>query len=142
LQEIAMNKRLFNLQRNITTPAGGGSAMAAGPLNYADVSDFGDDLLVYVDAPALTTGQLPDGETLTYAIVQSQSQNLSSPTSTTVIGVQTGAGGVGAAAAVFAGRLASAGPWFAVKITASASASAAGLTIPMKIAAPLAHGNE
>lgn len=50
-------------------------------------------------APALTTGQLADTQTMTYAIVTSASSDMSSPTViNSSLLVQTGAGGAGAAA--------------------------------------------
>jgi hypothetical protein len=51
-------------------------------------------------APALTTGQLPDGKTFTYAIVHSDNADLSASVALDPAAiVQTGAGGVGAAGA-------------------------------------------
>jgi len=53
-----------------------------------------------VDAPALATADLPDTETMTYDVITSDSDDLSTPT--VVIDnliTQTGAGGAGAAAA-------------------------------------------
>lgn len=52
-----------------------------------------------IDAPALNTTQLPNSATVSYAVVMSNSSTLGSPTVIydNVI-VQTGAGGVGAAA--------------------------------------------
>lgn len=53
-----------------------------------------------LSAPALTTGQLANGATMTYAVIGSTAADLSNPV--TIAGnalVQTGAGGAGAAAA-------------------------------------------
>lgn len=59
-----------------------------------------------VEAPALTTGQLGDAATMTYAVVTSASSNLSSPTViNSAIITQTGADGAGAAAATARFRL-------------------------------------
>jgi hypothetical protein len=83
----------------------------------------------------MTTAQLPDASTLTYDLVESANPNLSSPTSVTTMCVQTGAGGVGAPAAMgcaipkFAG-----GKYMGLRITASASANAAGVAVPLQTA--------
>jgi hypothetical protein len=53
-----------------------------------------------ISAPALTTGQLGNGATITYSVIGSTAADLSNPV--TIAGsvlVQTGAGGTGAAAA-------------------------------------------
>ena len=53
-----------------------------------------------VTAPALNTTQLPNAATMTYNLIASATPNLASPTTVQAgILVQTGAGGVGAAAA-------------------------------------------
>lgn len=55
-----------------------------------------------LSAPAMNTTQMPDAKTMTYDLLSSVNADLSSPT-TLVAGaiVQTGAGGVGCAAATF-----------------------------------------
>lgn len=53
-----------------------------------------------IEAPALAVGALPDTKTITYDVIQSVNSDLSSPTVLVAgILVQTGAGGVGCAAA-------------------------------------------
>lgn len=55
---------------------------------------------LYIEAPALTTGALPDTKTITYDIISSASSDMSTPTVlATGLLVQTGAAGAGAAAA-------------------------------------------
>ncbi len=53
-----------------------------------------------VEAPALTTGQLPDGQTVAYSLEQSLDEAFTTPVALYgVLFTQTGAGGAGAAAA-------------------------------------------
>jgi hypothetical protein len=82
---------------------------------------FKGELLL--SAPALTTVMLPDTRTMTYDIIESANSDLSSPN---VIApgvlVQTGAGGVGAAATTFRFKPASnARRYYGVRITSGAS---------------------
>jgi hypothetical protein len=59
-----------------------------------------------IAAPALTTGQLPDTDTMTYDVIVSAAANLGTPTNVYPgILVQTGVGGTGAAAATIRFRL-------------------------------------
>lgn len=52
-----------------------------------------------IDAPALTTTQLPNAETMKYDVIHSDNSDLSSPSTIAAsVVVQTGAGGAGAAA--------------------------------------------
>lgn len=80
-----------------------------------------------IEAPALTVGALPDTKTITYDIISSASSNMSSPT-VLVAGliVQTGAGGVGAAAATARYRPATnVAQYVAIRATGVATVSAA-----------------
>jgi hypothetical protein len=64
--------------------------------------DFVAEVECLVTAPALAVGQLANASTMTYDIVHSVNSDLSSPaTIAPGVIVQTGAGGVGAAAATF-----------------------------------------
>jgi len=129
------SQRLALLQRSRAIPAGGASASTP-PMSGGDLAPLLPALLFYVQPPAMTTTQLPDGETLTYTLVEGNDSTFATTVSTTVLGVQTGAGGVGAAAATFASpaKLAG-GRYIGLKITASASANAAGVSITLAIAA-------
>jgi len=71
----------------------------------ADANQPGDvDFLL--TAPALNATQLPNTYTVTYAVICSASSNMGTPTTIfPACLVQTGAGGVGAAAATFRFRL-------------------------------------
>lgn len=89
-----------------------------------------------ISAPALTTAQLPNTQTMTYALVTSPNANLSSPTVINASAlVQTGADGAGAAAADVALRLPTVcDRYVGVKATKSGAgdASAASVTIALK----------
>ena len=62
--------RLANYRRPVTAPAGG--ATATSPcLRGDELASFLPGILPYVETPALTTGQLPNGETLTYTLLES-----------------------------------------------------------------------
>ncbi len=75
-------------------------------LGHGDKGDFLANAEYVIESPALTTGELPDGQTLTYSI-----EHDTDPAFGTVavlqasVAVITGAGGAGAAAANFAVRL-------------------------------------
>jgi hypothetical protein len=66
--------------------------------------DFWSQLEAVLEAPALTTGQLPDTQTITYKIEHSDDNATFSTLFASVI-VQTGAGGAGAAANSFRTKL-------------------------------------
>lgn len=93
------------------------------------------DVEYLLTAPAVTTAQLPDAKTFTYDIIHSDNADLSLPATlfTSVI-IQTGAGGAGAAAAEWRGKLPStAKRYIGFKVTPSGSgtgdASAASSTL-------------
>jgi hypothetical protein len=125
--------RLSLSRKTVNVPAGGASA--AGALPQGDMAMLIPAILFYLQAPALTTTQLPDGETVTYTLVEGNDPTFGSVVSSTVMGVQTGAGSAGAAAAIFAalGKFAG-GQYIGLKITASASANASGMPITLAIA--------
>lgn len=79
---------------------------AAIDLGNSTVGDFVARCDVKISAPALVVGDLADAETMKYDLITSVNSDLSSPTTIglTVI-TQTGAGGAGAAAATWTGRL-------------------------------------
>ena len=79
---------------------------AALDLGHGSFGDFVAEVEFKLSAPALNATMAPDTRTFTYSIIHSDSSDLSSPTVLypSVI-VQTGAGGVGAAAASFTCRL-------------------------------------
>jgi hypothetical protein len=127
--------RLSLFRRSVNIPAAGASAVSPGAVDGGDLAPLLPAILFYVQSPSLTAGQLPDGETITYTLVEGNDPAFASPTSSTVMGVQTGAGGAGAAAAIFAapGKF-QGGKYVGLKITASAGANAAGVSITLAIA--------
>ncbi len=126
-------------QWDASIPAGGASSQSAGVSDSAH-SDLQPDFLLFVEAPALSVTELPNGQTITYQLLESNSSNLSSPTDTIAMGVQTGAGGVGAAAAIVAARRTYSGKYFGLKITASATANASGYRVPLRTALTASPG--
>lgn len=100
---LLITKALKNGSGAVTSGAidtGLNAGVAQGQANQPGNMEFA------LNAPALTTTQLPDTHTVTYAIIQSDNSDLSSPS--TVIAnaiIQTGAGGAGAAAAAYKFRL-------------------------------------
>lgn len=68
--------------------------------------DFVANCEAKISAPALVLGDLANGDTMVYDLITSASSNLGTPT-TLVAGAitQTGAGGAGAAAATWNGKL-------------------------------------
>jgi hypothetical protein len=122
------------LARSVNIPAGGASA-ASPPISGGDIAPLLPAVLFYVQAPALLTAQLPDGQTLTYTLVEGNDPTFASDSNETVMGVQTGAGGAGAAAAIFAAKgKFQGGQYIGLKITASSTANAAGASVTLQIA--------
>jgi hypothetical protein len=89
------------LQRNVTLPNGAATTNTTSiDLEQGVQGEFLADAEVLIDAPALTTGELGDTQTITYSIRQSANADFSNDTE--LLGgliLQTGAGGAGAAAA-------------------------------------------
>jgi hypothetical protein len=129
----------FNLQDyelSTTLPLLG---ITAAPVVTADVIDLGQinppgDFLanceLVISAPAIPTGKLPDGQTVTYSVETSNDKAFANGTAaptTVIVGaalVQTGASSAGAAAATGRVRLpTTVGEYIRVKATGSASAA-------------------
>jgi len=121
-----------NCQFPCTVPAGGASAV--GPSADSALSDLVPEVLMYVEPPAMSAAALPNGETITYALVESSSPALNSPSNTITLCVQTGAGGAGAPAACGAARPTYGNKYFGLKITCSAGANAPGVVVPLRTA--------
>lgn len=100
-------------------------------LGHSTAGDFLADVEFKVTAPALGATPLPDAKTMKYSIVHSHNADLSSPaTLITDIIVQTGAGGVGAIAAEWIGRLpVDVRRYVGVKATGSGSGDASGSSV-------------
>lgn len=100
---MSFNVRDAQLEVSRALPNGAGNATSAASIDTGVRSAAGRLIAgceLEIDAPALTTGELPNAATMTYDVVASDNADLSSPT---IVAsgwlVQTGAGGVGAAAA-------------------------------------------
>jgi hypothetical protein len=89
------------LERSLTLPNGANTTNSTGiDLEHGDDGEFLADAEVLINAPALTTGQLGDTQTITYSLRHSDAADFSGDSE--LLGnliVQTGAGGAGAAAA-------------------------------------------
>lgn len=88
------------ISRALPNGAGNVTPTAGIDLGSSSRGDFVADVELLLTAPLLTTAELPNAATMTYDLIQSDNPDLSSPV-TIIAGaiVQTGAGGVGAAAA-------------------------------------------
>jgi len=85
--------------------AGATSSAAVDLMNSAK-GDFAALVQFRITAPALTTTQLPDTKTVTYAVMQSANADLSSATALyPAVLVQTGAAGAGATTASYEFRV-------------------------------------
>jgi hypothetical protein len=111
----------------------GASAVVSDPIDTG-ISPTGKqamDVEYAIAIPALTTAQLPNGQAITYELIGSDSEDMSSPVAVSAATTQTGAGGVGAAADRLTARLAQDAPRYvaarATK-TGAADASAAEMT--------------
>jgi hypothetical protein len=95
------------LTKAVDLPNGANTTNSAGiDLFETAASDFVADCEVLISAPALSTTLLPDTQTVTYSLRQSNNANLSSDSELAALQiVQTGAGGAGAAAATRRFRL-------------------------------------
>jgi hypothetical protein len=131
----ALRNRLGQHSRSATPPAAGGFSLS-GALNGGELANLIPDVLFYTEAPALDASQLPDGETITYTLIESRDDRLSDPNTTTTLGVQTGAGGAGAAAVIFACRAKyRGGSFIGLRVDASARANVAHEDFTLGVAA-------
>lgn len=89
------------LEVALTLPNGAATTNSAGlDLGNSDRGHFIGEVELVISAPALTTGQLGDGQTITYSVRHGAASDFSGDAE--LLGgliVQTGAGGAGAAAA-------------------------------------------
>lgn len=99
------NMRDANLKLSLTLPSGAVTATVAAGLDIGPVTSQGNfgpeiDGEFLLEAPALTTTQLPNAATLIYDVIESAAPNMGTPTVLQAnVLTQTGAGGVGCAAA-------------------------------------------
>lgn len=89
------------------------------------------DFELLIEAPAMGATPMPNAKTMTYAVVTSANSDLSSPTVIAdAVLVQTGAGGVGCAAATARFRLpTNAARYIGVRATGSAAGDATGSSV-------------
>lgn len=95
-----------NQTKSLTLPNGAATTVTTGfdTMNSAKGS-FQADTEVEVEAPALGATPLPDGQTITYQIFHDTAAAFGSETLLATLGVQTGAGGAGAAGVTLRIRL-------------------------------------
>lgn len=87
-------------------PNGAATTNGAGlDLGLTTRSEFVAELEAVVSSPALTTGELGDGQTITYHLYHDTAVGFGSETLLATLGTVTGAGGAGAVAAEFRGKL-------------------------------------
>lgn len=98
-----LNIRDTQLKGTLALPNGAANTSGAAiDLGVGTSADFVTLVNFLITAPALTTTQQPDAKTLIYDVIHSVNSDLSSPTTLyPAVLTQTGAGGVGAAAATF-----------------------------------------
>jgi len=121
-----------NWNRTAPVPTAGSYSLSPA-VDGGELAPAIPNLLAYVDAPAMSAAELPDGATATYTLLECADAGLTSPSSSTVLGVQTGAGGIGAAAATFASRPQyRGGQYIGLRVDASSGASFAGLSFTLK----------
>lgn len=116
-----------NWSRTASPPAPGSFSLSAA-IRGAELSAAVPNLLAYVDAPALSAAELPDGESVTYTLVECADPRLGEVHSSTILGVQVGVDGKGAAAATCGARpRRRGGAYIGLRVDASAGAKLAGL---------------
>lgn len=131
---LAIKDRELKVSRALPN---GAAAVTSTPINLGHGSrgDWTTNAEFLISAPALVVGDLANTSTMTYDVVTSLASDMSSPT--TVIKsaiVQTGAGGVGAAAATYQFKLATdTQPYVAVKATNSASGDASDKSFTLEL---------
>lgn len=87
------------LKQSIALPNGANTTVTAGiQLSFGTKVDVAADVEAVLTIPNVSTAELPDGQTLTYTIETSDTENFASSKSVAGSALQTGAGGVGASA--------------------------------------------
>lgn len=108
--------------------ANGAAAVTSDPIDLANSSrgDFSANVEFKISAPAMNATEMPDAKTMKYDIITSDAENMGTPTTLVTAAItQTGAGGVGCAAAEYTFRLPlTVKRYVAIKATGSASGNA------------------
>lgn len=127
------NVRDANLAVSIAGPVGAVTVITATGIDIGPLTSMGDfapcvDGELLLEVPAQAVGALPNATTITYDIVESATSVLGSPVVVRKAAIiQTGAGGVGAAAASVRYRPATnAARYYGFQATGVATVSAAG----------------
>jgi len=119
-----------------TLPNGAATATLAAfiDLGHGSRGDFLANCELLLTAPALNATQLPDAKTMIYSILESDSADGSGPTVLAAILTQTGADGVGAAAATATYRpRVDSKRYVGFKAVGSASGDATGATATLEV---------
>lgn len=94
------------LRQTHALPNGAATTNGGGiDLELSTLSEFIAETEAVVTAPVLTTGELGDTQTITYSLYHDTAVGFGSETLLATLGVQTGAGGAGAAAAEYRSKL-------------------------------------
>lgn len=119
-------------------PNGAGSTFTGGiDLGNSPRGDFVADVEIQVEAPALTTGELPNGITMTYDVQDASLADFSDAAVVCAQAVQqTGAGGAGAAAQSRSVRLPTkVRRYIRVRVTNGGTGNASGKTAVLSVLA-------
>jgi hypothetical protein len=132
------NLRDAALKLTRALPNGAATVTAATAIDTGQTTNIGsqDGVSEYLlTAPAMTTAQMPDAKTMKYDILFSANADLSAPTVYITSAItQTGAGGVGCAAATFRFRLPSdALRYVGFRATGSAAGDATGASATLEV---------
>lgn len=103
-------------------------------LGHGSRGDFVADVEFKISAPALGTSPMGDAKTMKYDVITSDSSNMSGPTTVIAAAItQTGAGGVGAAAATYTFKLpVDVQRYVAVKSTGSTTGDASASSVTLE----------
>lgn len=126
--KMDVSRALPNGAANVTTNAL--------DLQQTSRGDFVANAELVISAPAMNTTQMPDAKTMKYDIIHSDNADLSSPTTLIAAAItQTGAGGVGCAAATYRWKPpTNVKRYIGVKATGSASGDSTTATMGVKLA--------
>jgi len=130
------NVRDAALEREFALPGGAATTVSDGiEMTSGGNQHFSADCEIVVSAPVLTTAQLPNGQTVTYSVFQSDNEDFSgeSVLAANVL-VQTGADGAGAAASeVPVGVPSGVKKFIRLKVVKAGAADASGATANLSL---------
>lgn len=103
---MPFNVKDASLEKTAALPNGAAVTQTAGiDTMNSSRGDFTAGAELVVEAPALTTGELGDTQTITYTVEHDTASGFGTVATLATLGTQTGAGGAGAAAQTFRFRL-------------------------------------